>query len=737
MKIQLHHLTSFRWRKSAIFALFVAVSLLFFHGNINAGSREKTVFFDIGFGLSYAKATCEVGLDCIFDDDVQNAVAHPVDTTLSGLSSVFETLLNAVLSVLAWFANLAVSILVFVLNPQVFSALMNNDNALYQIWQWVRDMFNMFFILVLLFSAFATIFQIDKYHYKKILLNLVLMALLVNFSWPISRFIIDFFNSMMYFFLNNLFRTDATTVANNILKVSELKEIFLGAHVGSGGESATIGQLLVAIIAMFIFAMTILVLSLLMLARLVALPILVMFSPIGFAGSIMPFTAGFAKKWWDKLFHYASYGPLATFMLLVAVKVLNETNKLKADFDGIAVGLTSNSGFWFSDPKVLAGMAYFAIPIILFWMAITTAEKMASEASHASIKFGTKWSKRAGKLAAAGTAGAALVLPKYIGNRTGLDGIPGGIRNAWKNREGFGGKAYQRRKEANENKVTGFLGGGKTGFQNAKEEAFEKEVSAEVERLKKFGNETMARNALTDPSSSPEKRKAAALYMTDKGLLKNATDFNNALAAVGKDMGAASQVIGKVPKLMKSAALQASLETLDKNGHHKLMAEMISKADKDSLGESAEDYGKTMEILKRNPEHAEGLAKTYDKRLGEEGKLHIKAYHLKESGVAKGLTEEQAYGQAYAETFKKTSARNLAKQDSDLLRRSDFIDYMKKGKTDKYRKEFLNEVAKEGDDAVLMAWESVQEEDQERSRREEAAARNRERLREERRRSGR
>jgi hypothetical protein len=170
--------------------------------------------------------------------------------------------------------------------------------------------------------------------------------------------------------------------------------------------------------------MTILVLSLLMLARLVALPILVMFSPIGFAGSIMPFTAGFAKKWWDKLFHYASYGPLATFMLLVAVKVLNETNKLKANFDGIAVGLTSNSGFWFSDPKVLAGMAYFAIPIILFWMAITTAEKMASEASHASIKFGTGASKAfLARMPTAGRADVRDIWKSYKARRSQVPSV--------------------------------------------------------------------------------------------------------------------------------------------------------------------------------------------------------------------------------------------------------------------------------------------------------------------------
>jgi hypothetical protein len=48
-------------------------------------------------------------------------------------------------------------------------------------WVITRDIANMFFIVILLVIAFATILQIEQYNYKKWLPKLILMAILINF----------------------------------------------------------------------------------------------------------------------------------------------------------------------------------------------------------------------------------------------------------------------------------------------------------------------------------------------------------------------------------------------------------------------------------------------------------------------------------------------------------------------------------------------------------------------------
>lgn len=316
--------------------------------------------------------------------------ANALDVSLSGLDNVFKGLFIGLLDLEAILANAAASIFVWILDPASFLLIMNNG-AFYEIWKIVRDTMNMIFILVLLFSAFATIYQIDKYKYNKILWTVIIMALLVNFSWPIARVVVDFFNSMMYFFVESVFRTSGTRSAGAILSTTDLSSIFLPDR-----EASEWKQIFLAIIVMFIFALTLLMLAITMLVRLIALPVLVMLSPIGFAGMAAPITHKYANDWWSKLFKYASYGPISVFMVLASVKILqNSQSAWKGSMSTAVSTMSANTGD--ISTAALTTLVYFSIPIILFWMAIKSAEKMSNEISGLSLQFGTKISKWAGK----------------------------------------------------------------------------------------------------------------------------------------------------------------------------------------------------------------------------------------------------------------------------------------------------------------------------------------------------
>ncbi|PIP34883.1 hypothetical protein COX21_00500, partial [Candidatus Falkowbacteria bacterium CG23_combo_of_CG06-09_8_20_14_all_41_10] len=69
-------------------------------------------------------------------------------------------------------------------------------------WTIVRDVCNMFFILILLIIAFATILRVERYSFKTLLPKLILMAVLINFSKLICGVFIDFAQVIMLTFVN-------------------------------------------------------------------------------------------------------------------------------------------------------------------------------------------------------------------------------------------------------------------------------------------------------------------------------------------------------------------------------------------------------------------------------------------------------------------------------------------------------------------------------------------------------
>ena len=285
-----------------------------------------TVFLSSGF----------VYADPLGGDDAEKAAqtqqADKAETDSSLLAKPFEWMFE----IAGWLYVMAGILFAWIAKPENIVAIVGSD-AVYQVWTTVRDFLNMFFILVLLFSAFATIFQIDKYNIRKILLNLVLMALLVNFSFPITRFIIDVSNVIMYHFLNNMFVGDASNFAAMYGQQSYITDLLMPKG------AVKISYLIIATAFLFILSITILIIGVLLLIRLVALAILVMFSPIGFVGNIFPGFEKHSSSWWDALFKYAFSGPIMVFFVAVSLMMLQAVRNYNDSSPSLRNIATSNS----------------------------------------------------------------------------------------------------------------------------------------------------------------------------------------------------------------------------------------------------------------------------------------------------------------------------------------------------------------------------------------------------------
>ncbi|MFH0969022.1 MAG: hypothetical protein V1804_00775 [Patescibacteria group bacterium] len=297
----------------------------------------------------------------------------------SGFLWVFDKLLYVVFKFVAYLVSLAAILFDIAVNPEIYKALMSMQ-AVKNAWVMIRDTLNLFFIMILLFSAFCTIFQIEKYHIKKIFLHLVLMAALVNFSFPLALLIADAGNLAMYYYFGAL--SSGGSISQVIVGSSS------GGQMGSGnitgiqafilpdGSNSGTFQLLAAIVFIFIFGITLLVIAVLLIIRLVVLMLLVIFSPIGFVGSIFPGFSKYSSDWWTAMFKQSFFGAIMAWGMYVAVMIMREMQMQSGVTATIAkYAETQDSG---ALGKVIVGGATLAIPIILLWAVIIAAQKMGA-----------------------------------------------------------------------------------------------------------------------------------------------------------------------------------------------------------------------------------------------------------------------------------------------------------------------------------------------------------------------
>ena len=335
---------------------------------------------------------------------------------VNGMRTFFKWLLYTLIFIpITWIASGAIALFGFAANPDMLSGASGllNRAVVYELWKFIRDFFNLFFIFSLLLVAFSTVFQIERYSIKKLLLSIVLAALFVNFSFPISRFLIDAANVPMYFFAKQMMSATGKSSSSDALAASALsstriEQILLPARNADKSvdyENTDISKLFLAIIFMFLFSITLAVLAIMFVVRLTALVVLVIFSPIGFVAAAIPIDAlkKFSGQWWDNFNKYLIFGPAAMLMLLVTVRFMSAISE--DSWYKQAENLANSTAGSGTDATALAQqMILFSIPMIMIWMTIGISSKMGVAGAGAVEgwwKKGRGWGQKAamGKLA--------------------------------------------------------------------------------------------------------------------------------------------------------------------------------------------------------------------------------------------------------------------------------------------------------------------------------------------------
>ncbi len=257
-----------------------------------------------------------------------------------------------VVGLLVWLAGslLEVAVITLVVNMGEF---VHNTPGVGVAWQAIRDLLNIAFIGGFIAIAFSTILQLQSKYTTKILGQIIVAAILVNFSFFFTGAIIDSSN----FLSKQIIETskicesgssgdgtssgatakdgsknrvctgigDAFMTATRLTSIGDVEG---GFDVDTEGEGDAFYAKLawVGIFGSILFLITAFVFfsaALLLVSRFVILMLLLISSPVGIAGWAIPGVDKFAKNWWSALINQAFFAPVYFLLVAISLKIVD------------------------------------------------------------------------------------------------------------------------------------------------------------------------------------------------------------------------------------------------------------------------------------------------------------------------------------------------------------------------------------------------------------------------------
>ncbi|MDF1497710.1 MAG: hypothetical protein P1P90_06715 [Patescibacteria group bacterium] len=405
-------------------------------------------------------------------------------------TSMSKTIINwaigGIAKVIVWIAEQLGYILIFLIELLINVVQYNNFVKATPVqigWPLIRDTVNMFFIVIVLVSAFATIIGYPKdFRYKDVLPKLLIMAILINFSKTIIGLLIDFSQVIVLTFVNGFKQAAGGNFvqALGIAKIMRLSDTTGTIQETADGEieisisGAASPWSLMNIVVASIFAIwiisisitLILIMLIFFLARIIMLWFLLITSPVAFfawslPGSIKGALGSFTNEWWSRLSAALVGGPTMAFFLWLSLAMaqrqsdligpggIYDDTKVSTEVTQFQQSTNSQQNVTpseFGDPKVFAT---FIIMVAFMLLGVQTSVKFASSVAPGTEKLvGTLASSKAGFGVAAG-----VVAGRFAGR-----GIAGGAKLA-----GKGALAVGREAEAR----TGIVAGGAKKLQKS------------------------------------------------------------------------------------------------------------------------------------------------------------------------------------------------------------------------------------------------------------------------------
>ncbi len=255
-----------------------------------------------------------------------------------GVTDKLMQLLNEIVAfVLASIQQLIYGIFFLLVSPVIVAVLgihAYQDTfvaVIYSGWETIRNLCDIFFIVALIIIAMATLFRVESYKARHLLVQLIIAALLINFSLVIGQSILAVADTVQAQFLP----ADAASVNGLAYKLmttnnSTLMNYLQGQqNANASAVNSSIGGLVASVfwVAMSLGSLAVFgAIAAFLVIRIVMLWLLLMISPVAYAVGVLPSTAQYREKWWKEFLKYAFFTPIMAFFLnMAALMATNAT----------------------------------------------------------------------------------------------------------------------------------------------------------------------------------------------------------------------------------------------------------------------------------------------------------------------------------------------------------------------------------------------------------------------------
>lgn len=390
---------------------------------------------DANFHFVWEMAKCFASLgDCIVDS-ILNAGSRIVSAILSITIWFINSIVYIGVLLSVWFLKFATS---FALSVSYTPLGENVNQGVVVGWILMRNLANMWLVLVLIAIGVGTMLNLSFRGGRfgpRLLVPFFASALLINFSPLITGAIIDIGNILTKFFFDAALYGGDSFLQQNPLNIEalettdNLKEVLIIVAKG-------IIQLFVNIIAIFVLLIT----AFMVLMRVLALWLLVIFSPMAFALAILPQTRHYFNSWMHSFLQWTMITiPIGFFLWLSSqflvngqkmCGALNKTDKLPellGSGEVIEIAQSAMSG------ELMCNLMMYIFGLIILFLGMTVSLKSSAVGSSVIIsraQKAQKWARRESGKYARREVKEKVTGPAARGVARGLQAAPG-ARRRW------------------------------------------------------------------------------------------------------------------------------------------------------------------------------------------------------------------------------------------------------------------------------------------------------------------
>jgi hypothetical protein len=378
-------------------------------------------------GQLYAH-TAAIVLLCVFaviphiafaqEPSFANAVVAGIGSVVNSVATpLVKGLAEILLQISSYFLGFAGIVLNETLSFTVvnMAATINDIDGINIAWTVIRDIINISFIFMILYAAISTILDLGG-NWKKTVKNVVIAAVLINFSLFFTKVIIDASNIIALALHDTMVPATCRGIFDCGLSDSFMQVLGISGFYGVQNlpddpiATAIIGIMgsIFILIAAFIFLMV----SVLFLVRFVTLVFVLIFSPVGMFGSFLPGVGSMAGKWWSTLIGQAVFAPLYMLLTWVVLVIAGGLNTALVQGRGNLATAVLTQGIGAS---AATGPSANAVPLILNYIILIAFLIMSIVISRSYAQQG--FSNYAQKLVG-GVLGGSMGAAAWTGRKT-------------------------------------------------------------------------------------------------------------------------------------------------------------------------------------------------------------------------------------------------------------------------------------------------------------------------------